>query len=239
MNVILISVLCCISLCVCSWWMQWTHWTGMFSISCMFSSWSSGAVRDTSSVTLAYAALTSVGHTHTRICENTSTAHTNTHIYCMHTHCCIILLGIQPRACNTLTDTCAKHTYTHFPLKGPRQRITWNFTSSSSSSSPDPWLCLASCPPCFIRKQKLVPSPPELLSWRVNLCHTACCLRMSCPSLYLTCCQSHQTHTDVTQWSSDQNKKHLLIHSKWTQGQFMLKELTGARYLITFLKRSH
>lgn len=85
MSVILMSVLCCISLCVCSWWMQWTHWTGMFSISCMFSSWSSGAVRDTSSVTLAHAASTSVGHTHTRICENTSTAHTHTHILYAYT----------------------------------------------------------------------------------------------------------------------------------------------------------
>lgn len=149
-----------------SWWMRWTHWTGMFSINCMFSSWSSEAVRDTSSATLAHAASTSVSLTHSY----------DTHTYTV----CIYTAARHPAQRLRHTDW---HTHT-FHWKDRRQRVTWNITSSSSSSSHDPWPCLASCfLLVFICKQKLVPSPPELLSWRVNMmCHTACCLRiLPCP----------------------------------------------------------
>lgn len=52
-------------LCVSSWWMQWTHWTGMFWTKCTFSWWSCGAARVTNSVTRAHATWTWVSHAHT------------------------------------------------------------------------------------------------------------------------------------------------------------------------------
>lgn len=51
------------------------------------------------------------------------------HTLIWHTHTLILyaytqLLGIRPRGCDTLTDTCATHTHTHtcFPLKGPKAK---------------------------------------------------------------------------------------------------------------------